>query len=140
MVAALLGQVFRASLLLVDYKLQRLQRLQTTFPEHDPAPTIGIPPTSATSSQMTSSVTSPVPQSPQPPMHSFVPQNPMMFQDPMGGARDFQGELYEGGHPDRQTADFSASFSSKNCPKMMKTHKKKSVTKTRQRRARFCAF
>lgn len=58
--------------------------------QHDPAPTVGIPPASSTSSQMTSSVTSPVPQSPQPPMHSFVPQNPMMFQDPMGGARDFQ--------------------------------------------------
>lgn len=54
--------------------------------QHDPAPTVGIPPsaTSSSPSQMTSSVTSPVPQSPQPPMQ-FVPQNPMMFQDPMGG-------------------------------------------------------
>ncbi|ULU14149.1 hypothetical protein L3Y34_016575 [Caenorhabditis briggsae] len=54
--------------------------------QHDPAPTVGIPPSSATSqsAQMTSSVTSPVPQSPQPPMQ-FVPPNPMMFQDPMGG-------------------------------------------------------
>lgn len=55
--------------------------------QHDPAPTVGIPQSTASSSpsQMTSSVTSPVPQSPQPPMHSFVPPNPMMFQDPMGG-------------------------------------------------------
>lgn len=50
--------------------------------QHDPAPSVGIPQSSGTSSSP-QSVTSPVPQSPQPPMQ-FVPPNPMMFQDPMG--------------------------------------------------------
>lgn len=64
--------------------------------QHDPAPTVGIPQSSISSSpsQMTSSVTSPVPQSPQPPMHSFVPQNPMMFQDPMGGGPNAGGIFF----------------------------------------------
>ncbi|CAI2294310.1 unnamed protein product [Caenorhabditis sp. 36 PRJEB53466] len=49
--------------------------------QHDPAPTVGIPAVTTQSS----SVTSPVPSSPNPPMQ-FVPPNPMMFaQDPMGG-------------------------------------------------------
>lgn len=53
--------------------------------QHDPAPTIGFPQSSATPPHVAPSVTSPVPQSPQPPLQ-FVPPNPMIFQDPMGGA------------------------------------------------------
>ncbi|CAA22321.1 Eukaryotic translation initiation factor 4E-binding protein Mextli homolog [Caenorhabditis elegans] len=62
--------------------------------QHDPAPTVGIPP-SATSppTQVTSSVTSPVPSSPQPPMQ-FVPQNPMMFQDPMAANHNAGGIFF----------------------------------------------
>uniref|UniRef100_A0A8R1IIC9 MIF4G domain-containing protein n=1 Tax=Caenorhabditis japonica TaxID=281687 RepID=A0A8R1IIC9_CAEJA len=51
--------------------------------QHDPAPTVGIPTTQS------SSVTSPVPQSPNPPMQFVPPPNSMMFapQDPMSSAQ-----------------------------------------------------